>query len=300
MSKHTCSVEGCQKAIRARELCGAHYEAARREARRAGFDGNSRPCTACGTIIPRTKPRGAITPYCSEDCKPRCEIPTCEAPVQGRGWCVFHYSRWREQGDPEAEIQIQRHKGMLCVADGCENLQRKREWCSSHYNQWRASGEVGPLHFTWAKDFHCTVCGGPSGKTPGRRKYCSDACAQLAIRHGSAVPTMAPCVSCGKDISLTERGKAGRRRRADVKLCRRCRSDKRKHGMSVEELARRDGIDCGICKQPVDLDLRAPNLMRASVDHINPRARGGDNDPNNLQLAHLLCNCIKSDRLEIT
>lgn len=300
MTKSTCSADGCQKDVRARGLCGSHYNAERRELRRAGVGGDSRPCLGCGSAIHRTKPRGAITTYCSDACKPRCTIKDCDEPIRSRGWCVFHYSRWAACGNAEAPLVVRHHKGEVCVVEGCEQRQRKREWCSSHYNQWRDTGSISSLRYTWAKDLLCAVCGNATGSTRGRRKYCSDACAKLWLRHQGAVPASAPCVRCRKDIRLATRGKAGRRRRADVKLCRRCRMDIRKHGMSVEELARRDGADCGICDLTVDLNLRAPDLMRASVDHIYPRARGGNNDPGNLQLAHLICNCIKKDRIAVT
>lgn len=113
------------------------------------------------------------------------------------------------------------------------------------------------------------------------------------------MPSVAHCVQCSNEIDLTERGKRGYRRRVDVKLCRRCRMDLHKHGMSVHELAQRDGTDCGICGLAVQMSTRRPDLMCPSVDHIIPKAKGGTNDPANLQLAHYLCNAIKSDRIQI-
>lgn len=97
-------------------------------------------------------------------------------------------------------------------------------------------------------------------------------------------------------MDLTK-GKGGKRLRIDIKQCKRCKNNMRKHGMSVDQLAQRDGSNCGICGSPVDMTLRKPNLMSPSVDHIYPRARGGTNDPANLQLAHLLCNTTKQDRV---
>lgn len=41
---------------------------------------------------------------------------------------------------------------------------------------------------------------------------------------------------------------------------------------------------CGLCKQPID------SFEEATVDHIIPRARGGSNRFDNLQLAHGGCN----------
>lgn len=183
-----------------------------------------------------------------------------------------------------------------CTVPACGGPQRKKTWCAAHYAQSRTTGKPPvPFRYKWAGSGACVVCNGPA---LGRRRYCSAACQQLWFRYGGEVPRVATCVGCGGEVDLVASvTRAGHRKRADMKLCRRCRMDKRKHGLSVEVLARRDGLACGICGEPVDLSLRAPELMRASVDHRIPRARGGSNDPENLQLAHLWCNQVKSDRI---
>lgn len=57
---------------------------------------------------------------------------------------------------------------------------------------------------------------------------------------------------------------------------------------------------CGICGKPVDFNLKFPNPMSPSIDHIIPVDRGGHpSDIDNLQLAHLCCNRSKSDKLLI-
>lgn len=66
-------------------------------------------------------------------------------------------------------------------------------------------------------------------------------------------------------------------------------------------LAERDGTDCGICGEVVDLTLsRRASVFCASIDHVVPRAHGGTDDPTNLQLAHYWCNAVKSDRESFT
>ena len=55
---------------------------------------------------------------------------------------------------------------------------------------------------------------------------------------------------------------------------------------------------CGICGQPVDRSLKYPHPFSATVDHIIPIDRGGHpSDIENLQLAHLKCNRMKSNKL---
>lgn len=55
---------------------------------------------------------------------------------------------------------------------------------------------------------------------------------------------------------------------------------------------------CAICGKPVDKKLPYPHPMSATVDHIIPLAKGGHpSDINNMQLAHLICNRLKSDKI---
>lgn len=55
---------------------------------------------------------------------------------------------------------------------------------------------------------------------------------------------------------------------------------------------------CGICGKPVDKSLAYPHPMSACIDHIIPIAKGGHpSDIDNLQLAHLICNNEKSDKI---
>lgn len=57
---------------------------------------------------------------------------------------------------------------------------------------------------------------------------------------------------------------------------------------------------CALCGKPVDMQLRYPDPMSKSIDHIVPIAKGGHPSAmSNLQLAHLICNKHKSDRIQI-
>lgn len=57
---------------------------------------------------------------------------------------------------------------------------------------------------------------------------------------------------------------------------------------------------CGICGKPVDFNLKYPDPLSATVDHVIPVEKGGHpSDIENLQLAHWTCNRQKSDKLFI-
>lgn len=61
-------------------------------------------------------------------------------------------------------------------------------------------------------------------------------------------------------------------------------------------IAERDEWVCGICSLPVDRKLSGSELWGPTLDHVVPQSWGEpDNDDDNLQLAHRLCNMRKSD-----
>lgn len=183
----------------------------------------------------------------------------------------------------------------VCSVDECDRPVRKRGWCASHYSQWHRTGEVKPFVYTWANEPECLVCGRPNGGYRSR-KFCSNACMRYWHNNGKAIPINPHCARCEVEIDLAEVGRKGQRRRRTVKLCRSCKSQTRTEA-TPRELALRDGPYCQLCGCDVDLTARHPDPMRPSVDHIIPRARGGSDVAENNQLAHLLCNQIKSDRL---
>lgn len=61
------------------------------------------------------------------------------------------------------------------------------------------------------------------------------------------------------------------------------------------ELGARDGWLCRICHWPISPSHRGNDPWAASIDHRQPRAAGGRHALTNLQLAHRLCNSIRSN-----
>lgn len=56
--------------------------------------------------------------------------------------------------------------------------------------------------------------------------------------------------------------------------------------------------NCAICGRPVNFDKKFPDPWSATIDHIIPVSKGGSPASiENLQLAHLQCNRIKSSKL---
>lgn len=235
-----------------------------------------------------------MTTCCVDDCM------STISPKSARGMCSLHYSRWRRLGSTELPPRM---KDQSCSVQGCETPARKLGLCSSHYSRQRLYGDL-KITYRWQDaGGECSWCGVVVSLERGRSRYCSEGCKALSSQRrntGQTKRASRDCSRCGSAIPMEATGRSGRRRREDVLTCAVCRRARgKRHGSSVAVLALRDGTDCGICGEPVDMTLRMPDLMSASVDHIFPFARGGSHDPSNLQLAHNICNRRKSARTDV-
>lgn len=76
----TCSIDGCEKSVKCRGYCPAHYN----RWRRYGDPG----------------PAGVRTKRPRRGVPEACEIEGCNDIGTRRGWCAMHYRRWLEHGDP--------------------------------------------------------------------------------------------------------------------------------------------------------------------------------------------------------
>lgn len=151
-----------------------------------------------------------------------------------------------------------------------------------------------------------------------KQKYCSKECAYKVIlqrakedskKNGTAnwKPSSHECKYCHREFipkygdkhRLFCSEKCSRKvARADDKTNRRSRKlnafVKRVYKIKIYE---RDEWMCKLCGEPVDPRIEYPNLLSASLDHIVPLANGGTHEPNNVQLAHFICNSRKGNRL---
>ena len=167
----------------------------------------------------------------------------------------------------------------------------------------------------------CPTCGERySAPIGNRRRYCSDAC-----RDANRIRAVEVCGHChavfvpanrGQKFCSISCGQKGRPKPSTpcrecgepfvaqgnrAELCLACRREvQRYHRRWVPDAVRqfvyeRDGWVCQLCFQPVDPSVDGRQRWAASVDHIVPRSMGGTEDPDNLQLAHRICNSRRSD-----
>lgn len=69
--------------------------------------------------------------------------------------------------------------------------------------------------------------------------------------------------------------------------------------VSRPQVYARDGWTCQLCQRPVPRTEVVPHPQAPTLDHIIPLSRGGTHEPANVQLAHYLCNSIKSDGVRV-
>lgn len=101
---------------------------------------------------------------------------------------------------------------------------------------------------------------------------------------------LSECAGCGKEIkaSTTE------------PMCSKCRGDQPGRNIKISPTGRlaiyeRDGWTCQLCLEPVDPLAPTNTRWDATLDHIVPSSRGGDDSTENLRLAHRRCNAVRGD-----
>lgn len=304
-----CTFEGCNRPLLQKGYCKTHYS-------RWWKTGTaSRPCPGCGKEL-----EGAGRKYCSVECKPRCTYEGCGRVVSHTGLCKMHVSRLEKHGTVEllsaecvtchkkVAIKSRQHNMRYCSPEcrpscslpECSRPVQSRGYCKNHAKRDRMYGH--PLKtkgVAWSTEWVCLTCGAEVERLSGKRKFCGSNCQALWHRHGGKVPSSINCTRCGTEFDLWARSALGTKRRSDSKLCDGCKKvDARIWRRALPALIERDKSVCQLCKEPVDVSLKWPHKESASVDHITPRALGGSDDLDNLQLAHLSCNCIKQDRVD--
>jgi 5-methylcytosine-specific restriction endonuclease McrA len=149
---------------------------------------------------------------------------------------------------------------------------------------------------------NCRVCGKPFIRVRGKKVYCSEECKT----EGKATYMRKYAERDSYKAYISRRNHTEAYRQAIKKYHdsfkgQKIRWERRAHKLKVvvgkidvDWINCRDGCRCGICGKPVDLELRHPDPLSRSYDHIVPLTLGGEHSNRNLQLAHLTCNLRKN------
>lgn len=214
-----------------------------------------------------------------------CTIDNCTRRLSAVGMCATHYRNMRLYG------RIEGAPDPVCQTCGSAFPRPGKGGTLPRY----CSQDCDPRRKPRIQS--CQNCGRDFDRGLTTRAYCSKGCLWRYHNNGKKPRQIQrPCARCGTPIDYNEVGEGGRLLKADTIKCRACR---RPGSMptSVAFLVERDGADCRLCGDPVDLALVWPHRMSATRDHIVPFALGGSNDASNLQLAHFSCNVRKGARL---
>lgn len=183
----------------------------------------------------------------------------------------MHYQRRRQTGTTDLVVKPRKPRPRRvgvepCAVEGCCEVIKAREWCKTHYDRWRKKGS-------------------PTARLRGE------------VRDGKRI-----CPTCGTDTPIADWyvTPAGR-----FTKCRECFAEwNRNRGHSRRapaegprftrrQVLERDGFICQLCTDPIDMALKHPDPMSATLDHVVPLARGGVHSLTNSQAAHRICNMRK-------
>lgn len=113
-----CTVEGCQKKVKARGWCNMHWL-------RWSKTGDPGEAAQRHNKLPQN-----------------CIIPECPKRPVGRGLCGMHYERWRQEGDPGlAEPRKNHGHPDVCTIQDCTRPHRSHGLCATHYRRWAVHGD---------------------------------------------------------------------------------------------------------------------------------------------------------------
>jgi predicted nucleic acid-binding Zn ribbon protein len=283
------------------------YWRKKREDRAAKRPPRSCARPGCAAVF---KPSRTDQMYCTRDCKARVHLSKATAKRVAR----------------EKEERRRRRKGRRCERCGGpipETRQNAARFCSDRCVGGYA--EVEPLE-------DCVWCGGAIvAERAANAIFCSDGCrdeARSASRHHLSRPDYQAlirdrrCLECDTPIaqsrSIRARFCPGRSCLQQFNIRRwssnnpdrvnehgRASSQRRRARLAAavtesfrhREIFERDGWTCQLCQEPVDPKAQHPDPRSGSLDHVVPLAKGGHHTRANVQLAHLICNLRKADKL---
>ena len=119
--------------------------------------------------------------------------------------------------------------------------------------------------------------------------------------------TELPCDACGTVVVRLKQRKPGQRVACSTRCREWCRSGSFPHyagKWSISDTMRqqiyeRDGWTCQLCFTPTSRVYSHDDPLSPSLDHIVPNSKGGTHVPENLRLAHSICNSRRGDRANV-
>lgn len=162
---------------------------------------------------------------------------------------------------------------------------RSCEWCLIEFEtEWDTKKYCCRSHKERAKQFRSTgtfkVAPELRTATPVFPRTCPS-CEEVFVT------AKAKKIYCSQDCSVL----AKERRRAEAG---RQRAQKKSPALKARIYYRDSGL-CQLCQGSIDTNIKYPDPMSLSLDHIIPRSQGGTDAATNLRATHLVCNVRRGD-----
>lgn len=255
--------------------------------------GTAKICESCGKEF---EPMRGTQKYCTRECANKAQTKTylCACRCCGKEYmpkaadrttycsreCMFMdiKAKPKEIKMPVCIICNKEFTGKLNIkfcSDVCRKMYEK-----INYIKWKSSDEYAKTLRKQRDKYisnplilnKCNNCGIKFETRRLNQKYCSSECADKA-----------------RYVSETKREERRRYRarktNAYVKQ------------VNTNAIYERDKGICKLCNGKIDKQLRAPHPMSLSLDHIIPLSRGGTHEPDNVQIAHFICNSKKGNKI---
>lgn len=255
-----------------------------------------RQCKSCGDSF--SPMRSVRQEFCSKRCGNKhhyansdktCSIPGCAKTYVARGYCASHYNQI---------LKPDRHKKkrlVPCAACGVEvekhaSNGNRRAVCSYRCRAFLTRGYYPPS----------TELVGPVHKMFGPARAPKGYVNPYADKPGNPnrIFAQGSCRWCGESF-VAESRNSWQLPRYCSDLCskkyHRKVSKKRNGRFAVADRVRfeiyeRDGWLCQLCFEPTSRRYEHDDPLSPTLDHIVAQANGGSDDPENLRLAHAICN----------
>jgi 5-methylcytosine-specific restriction endonuclease McrA len=288
----------------------------------AGAHGNRKRCESCNRdahrkrMVARNRANGAHPTKVCERCG-----ASFEAERSDQRWCSYKCRKTAYNASrlpPDHQVKCE-----FCGTLFTTRFKRQR-FCAAKCQ--RADENVRHGFSDPRVPFDCACCG--KGCVPGKngvhsqaRRFCSPGCKRAW--HNAAARGTVPrrkrgptrrirkqeerawvegaCPECGE--RFVRKQKQGLAiycsRRCKVKVVQRNRRA-RKTEAFLERVFRqkvyeRDNWCCQLCGEPTARTFDQDDPLSPVLDHVIPLARGGEHSYANIQLAHFICNSVKSD-----
>lgn len=152
----------------------------------------------------------------------------------------------------------------------------------------------------------CTNCKEQYETSSCTSKYCSYECS-YAYKIKQKPIHNTKCKECAKFFSGTNKSKVfcsvtcsdkyKNRKKETTRRRRIVKNGKVNWDISIERLMKRDGCNCYLCGERVDMNVDTNDDRYPSIEHVIPVCKGGTHTWGNVKLAHRGCNTAKGTQI---